>query len=264
MPAKNISSILSEIARSRIQEFRTYGVCARPALRTSFGRFIILATPRSGSTVLIHMLNEHPSIHCEFEVLSRMPLAPFYYLRGRSLMEAPDRIYGCKLMVHQVMRSRFPSPECLLAALHAKDWKIIVLRRRNIFMQAISSCIAQMTGRWTQTASGPLPAGEPICIEYDYLFKKIEQHERWISCQKQLTGNITRLTLIYEDDLLDQRAHQATLDGIFHYLNIPSVKVKASLAKILARPLREVISNYDQIYNKLKHTRYACYLEGAI
>ncbi|MBU2103030.1 MAG: hypothetical protein ABH865_00115 [Candidatus Omnitrophota bacterium] len=254
-----VSNIV-ELLRAKMQEGFFYYTQVVRKKHDSCGKFVICATPRSGSTLLVHMLNFHPSIHCEFEVLRSRPLFPTMYLEGRCASLKEKQVYGCKIMVHQITDLRYASSRDFLGGLNRRGWKIVVLNRRNIFMQAISSCVARVTGRWTSTAGAAPQTPEPVSIEYEYLLKKIEDQERWTSHQKSLLEGVPYLECVYEDDLLESGYHQKTADRIFAYLDLSFVPIRPHLERLLNKPLGELIENYSEIRDKIKRTRYAGYL----
>ena len=72
-------------------------------------RFVILTQWRSGSELLIDLLNCHPDIRCDSELFKefvrlRTPkvLFPHWYLDGKSA-RAGTKAYGCKIMSNQLI-----------------------------------------------------------------------------------------------------------------------------------------------------------------
>ena len=118
-------------------------------------KFIVFGQSRSGSTLLVELLNSHPDVHCDGELFNKSEIYirsrlllkffcrfPFLYIRYR-LRTSFERAYGFKLFFFQVK-----SPEKLLKKLSRHGWKIISIRRENIIAQSLSNIIAFETNLW--------------------------------------------------------------------------------------------------------------------
>ena len=63
---------------------------------------------------------------------------------------------------------------------------------------------------------------------------------------------IPHTRVIYEEDLEPAAAHQATANRVLDFLGLPHRPVSTPLRKINARPLREIIANYDELADWLE------------
>ncbi|WP_374565944.1 hypothetical protein [Ideonella sp.] len=130
-------------------------------------RYVILSTPRSGSSHLVQALETHPKVACLGEIfnlnggamrklgimsrrtLDRASNEPLDYLN--ELMEAWSNrpqakpVFGFKMMLHH-------DPRVIDYLLADPSWKMILLRRENVLAQWSSLQIAKITGEWGSKA----------------------------------------------------------------------------------------------------------------
>jgi len=126
-------------------------------------RFVILATPRSGSSHLVDLLDSHPELSCTGELynphgaalrklglrnkeaMTQAGQEPIQFLdRVQAQLEAEDGCkpyFGFKLMLHH-------DPRMIDYVLNDPRWTVIVLERRDLVAQWTSAGLAKKTGRW--------------------------------------------------------------------------------------------------------------------
>lgn len=228
--------------------------------------FVIFGTGRSGSQLLVSLLNSHPAICCELEILRpgqwRRPLRPLVYLwqripypyflyRSRLMRKRMQKeCYGFKLFPKQVA-----SPVEVMQYMYAQGWKIIHLQRRSLFQQALSATVAGLTRRWHGrvglTVSPPEISIEPQ-VFYTVL---VDTHEQRAQCAQALVG-ITHIDVIYEDDLDDTTQWTATIDRICSYIGVPQLPVRTRLTKPWSQPYSEIVLNYDELVQVFKQGEF--------
>jgi LPS sulfotransferase NodH len=149
-------------------------------------RYVILSTPRSGSSHLVEALEAHPHVACLGEIfnlhggamrklgiLSKRPLdkasnEPLDYLE--ELMEAwterpqAKPVFGFKMMLHH-------DPRVIDHLVADPGWKMILLRRENVLAQWSSLQLAKITGEWgskgkKKRAAQGIAEPEPPPIEF--------------------------------------------------------------------------------------------------
>lgn len=219
-------------------------------------RFVIYTQGRTGSVLLVSLLNQHPHIRCYGELFHpnnwRGPLRsrlfpifrryPILYLQARAI---PVRrlTVGFKLLYAQSIATNRP-----LWKLYNSGWRVIYLQRRNLLERTLSACMLRITG--ISHRSTPINENEqivPVSIE-PALFERI-WHK---TCQAEhedqpLLAQIPHLTLTYEDDLAQSSRWQPTADRVFAYLGLPSAPVSSGQQKTYSRPYAELISNYESL-----------------
>ena len=227
-------------------------------------RFVILTSGRSGSELLANVLDSHPAVVSEGEILQRRKRYPSAYLRGHSLRmmlrarrgSSMPRVHGWKLITNHVRwyPDVFPDPKAFIADL-AANCEIIHLRRRNLLGQALSLLSAEVT-QFHVRAGDARPAFEPIAFEPERLLAQLYQYDeddRWLT---KILGDIPHIDLTYEDDLVDESAQQATAAMLFRSLGIPPVDVEAGLFKVAPPDARARIANLEDVARALAGTRF--------
>ena len=232
-------------------------------------RFVILTSGRSGSELLASLLDAHPAIVSEGEILQRPRRYPTAYLRGHALRmmfrarrgSSMPRVHGWKLITNHVRwyPDVFPDPKAFVADL-AANGEIIHLRRRDLLSQAISLLSAEVTQFHVRTvdprSSFEPIAFEPIAFEPERLLAQLyhyDEDDRWLT---KILGDIPHVDLTYEDHLVDESAQQATAAMLFRRLGIPPVDVDAGLFKLAPPDPHERIANPEEVARALAGTRY--------
>jgi LPS sulfotransferase NodH len=225
-------------------------------------RFVIVTPGRAGSELLTDLLNSHPDITCEAEILQERTLRPERFVAGRSAKAgvAGAQAYGFKIHCghfgYQVLRER---PD-FLRSLADAGFQLILLRRDNLLAQAISSTVASRT-RWhwrgadrpTFTALGIDPV-EVLMMAY--LFEESDQF------LQAALEDLPHLTLTYEYDLLDASAQQATVDRICGHLGLRRAPTASDHVRFTPKRLSETIANYHDVAQVVATTRFGRFLEG--
>ena len=127
-------------------------------------RYVILSTPRSGSSHLVRALEAHPHVACLGELFNlnggalrnlgihsqglvdRAAEDPLGYLH--ELIELWSKraeakpVFGFKMMLHH-------DPRVIDHLVGSLEWKVILLRRDNALAQWSSLRLAKMTGEWS-------------------------------------------------------------------------------------------------------------------
>lgn len=235
-------------------------------------KFFIFTQPRSGSELLVSLLNTHPDIHCGSEIFSdfcRLPtqkvLFPHWYMKGKSSgMKA--KVYGFKLISAQLQKILIVRwhgrPDQYLNYLHQSGWKILHLQRNNIFRKALSFLSASSTNLWH--ARGEDGAKEKVRIDPVQLLSWISRFEKDMTYEEQSLRNIPHLTIGYEEGLLKMCCHQKTLDAIFAYIGVPSAPVKSQYKRLSSARWSKTIENYEEIYEAIRQSPYAQWLDSDV
>lgn len=230
-------------------------------------QFLIYGQSRSGSTLLVKLISASPSIHCDGELFSRdylssptllrvynhFPIPFIYQMRGRSKQD----VYGFKLLFYQVRYTRY-----WLRFLHQLGWKVIHIRRRNVVHQAFSSIIAQRSQQWHRRPEGEDRTNQ-VLIKPDQLERELTKRERWTAQELDFIGDLPRLTLIYEDDLLDANTWPATINKVSAYLGTPPFHAGSlDERKTDDRPYSMLIANYSELQLHFAESDYAQFLSA--
>jgi LPS sulfotransferase NodH len=228
--------------------------------------FVVLGTQRSGTTLLITLLDSHPEIFCAGEIFNTNPTKihhdEFSYRnnKNKKIYEFLDYFYkknnkfkavGFKLMLDQLKLH----PD-ILNFIKNNNLKIISMERENTLKTYISHLIAKKTNIW---ASGSPVKQVRISIdtasiiaELDAIVQKKEENEK-------ISSKFDCLKVTYENLTTNK---EKTVRVILNFINVNDrfIELKTSQTKINSDELKDVIENYEEVYTVLKNTSYEKYL----
>ena len=242
--------------------FEAY-VCARSLWphRSQPRPFALFSQARSGSQLLRGLLNQHPQLWCEGEVLlrfvqTRWPrlLFPASYLEGLA-SRCSVTVYGCLLRQSQLWRC-CAEPQGLPRELAQRGWLLIHLQRRSRLRLALSFLRARELQRWHLERSSRAAQDRPY-IDPRALLDYLRWTDQARHFEDRALAGVAHLKVRYEEDLEPQLQHQATADRVFAFLGLPSVAVQAPLRRTGEGRLRDLVSNWQQLVEVLRETSYA-------
>ena len=230
------------------------------AKRESPHKFFIYTHQRSGSTLLVNLLDSHPLIDCEGELILDPMFSPMSHLAKRQRTSLAE-VFGFKLQPHHFTYQNINNPDSFLKELAQSSYKPIILKRRNLFRTALSLLYAINSGKFQRDNQfGGVKSGK-VFIDPDDLLENIQWTEQNIELLDFYADHHPHLELFYEDDLMDQVNHQATVNKICDYLGIQLENVKANLVRIMPGDFSSYIENAEEIQALIVATKYARFLE---
>lgn len=243
-------------ARAVGLELSTYARLVGRRAHPAGTRFLIVTAGKTGSTLLVDLLNAHPDIDCDQEVLSHQVLMPQRLVATRAALAAP-KAYGFKLRLPHLTTQGYPDPAMPLAWWHADGWQLIHLVRRNLLRRTLSSIVASRRPSPHHTRrDGPVKL-QPLTLDVEQLLARMgRQHEMNLAEQAAL-ADLPRLTISYEDDLVDAARHQPALDRVFAFLGLDPVPVTTRYVRIVAEPLERLITNFDEVRAAVRASPFA-------
>lgn len=198
-------------------------------------KFVIITNQRSGSNLLVSMLNSHPEIKCFGELMRATPrwMKKKGYKGALRVLEKVDEIfqddrhrfahphefiqavfdtaprkrktYGFKLHLNQ-------HPEYLTRLIQDPDWKLVVLERENKLAQFSSSKISEVTGQ------GNAPKGAEVkraTVAFNAReFEKFLERERkaWNKVRSEIAASGKEAFSLRYTDLLSKKSISNMLD----------------------------------------------------
>jgi len=251
------------IVKQTVLEFTKYGRYLLQQRPLPPKRFVIFGRGRSGSTVLVSLLNSHSEIGCDGEILHNRVLFPRLYIdicatRRQSLT------YGFKLLSYQVRDVQpIKKPKLFLMNLYNSDYKIIYLKRRNLLYHALSNINARQN-KFHHHVGERKAERKLMRVEIDEVLHWIKHSEVLDNYEYSLLEHVPHHSLTYEDNLISSSSHQATVDRICELLNLTSEPVETDLIKLMPSKLSDMIENYEELTKALRATKYAAFLEAEI
>lgn len=226
-------------------------------------RFVVFGQGRSGSTLLVDLLNAHSDLHCDQEILNPNNFSlynskllwqilrkyPVPYIRYKWLTHR-DMNYGFKLMDYQTQ-----SIDRTLRFLVNNHVKIIYIYRSNVFKQAISGIVASQRNSYVQTAQSvndmPSLHLDPNLVK-EAVNKRLKRNQRIEKC----LVDYPHMTINYEEDLEHTDSQQETMNDLFKMLGVRPQLVSSDYVKTFSMPYEEIITNYQELTVALSSSGY--------
>src|SRR4051812_32577202 len=144
-------------------------------------RFTILAPARSGSELLVSLLNSHPDIRCDGELCKYAREHPARFVDGHAVKARLRGVpaYGWKLGVTSLLyaQDRYGGAENWLQREVERGRHIVFLWRRNLVNQAVSFLTAQKSGVFHVWAADGSHKPESYSVEADRILARVVNQE---------------------------------------------------------------------------------------
>jgi len=234
-------------------------------------RFLILSTARSGTNLLVDLLNSHPDCLCGYEIFSRVHLASDHIpwpledlpdlgalcaLRHSDPVALVDRLdrltrargyraVGFKLMYIEAEET----PTIREHLLADPGIRVVHVHRRQSLRRLVSLRRAQRTGEWLVRDGEPQTRPPPVRLTLRDIVNEFEYLREQEQSYAALDATHPVLHLTYEDMIVDLRA---TARELFGFLGLrPWDQWTAGTVKTGTDSLREAIANYDELKRKV-------------
>ncbi|MDJ0634985.1 MAG: hypothetical protein QNJ34_17480 [Xenococcaceae cyanobacterium MO_188.B29] len=240
---------------------REYSPLLFPSYSLPPKRFVIFGKGRSGSTLLVGLMNSLDQVHCDNEILHNLVPFPRLYIDACA-SRSQSLVYGFKLLSYQIKSVQpIKKPQEFLYNLNQSGYKIIYLKRHNLLRHALSNIYARQ--KQFQYRVGQIKKDTTIQVSIEDVLQWIANSERLSEYESNLLQDIPHLSLSYEDNLLNNSSHQATIDKICALLNIPSMPAKTNLVKSTPSQLSDLVANYEELEQAIKASKYSHFLQSA-
>lgn len=226
-------------------------------------RFFIFGQGRTGSTLLVTMLDSHPEIHCEDELLFHPRLFPMGYIRG--ICGASTKpVVGFHVKIYQLLYDqKMPEPQVFLDRLREDDWKMIFLKREDIFRHAVSPILAQARNLWHVGKTGEaLNPPTSVRLNPDQVVAAVRQRQTYRKMEAEIVSDFPHLEICYERDLFDSTQRQRTSGRLCEYLGVAKQNLTSPLKATTSRSLKDAIENFGEIEHAMRDAGMGACLEG--
>ena len=224
-------------------------------------RFVIVTAGRSGSELLTDLLNSHPAIVCDAEILHERQAMPERFVAGRAAKAGLGgaQAYGFKIHCGHFGYQFIREHPGYLSQMSKSGAHLIWLRREDLLAQAISSTVANHT-RWhwreDDHASFEAPEVDPVeVLMMTYLF---EESDAFLG---RLVAGLPHLTLVYERDLLDGTRQQATVHRICAHLGVEEAPTRSDHVRYTPSALPDTVKNWDAVAELIGSTRFGRFVD---
>ena len=258
--------------------------------------YVLLGMPRTGSTLLLTGLGKNPDILTFGELFHQVeherrvvhPVQrdgvsyPFDPQQHDAIEFLKEHVYNPALWSHVAVGFKLfaekvegPGTERLFARMKDSFPKLKTLQiiRENYLAVLTSREIAKVTNEWvvynkTSETSSITSAAEKLSrdqrerptveIAPDMAQRYFENMERVDRFFSDFFGGPRHL-VVYYDDLAREFALQ--MQNVFEFLGVQSMHVEPAIKKQSSRPLSESISNFEQLRDVFRSTRFEKFFE---
>lgn len=230
---------------------------------TNYKKFIIIGRSRTGSGLLVDLLNSHPAINAYGEI--------FIMLNGRTCKEIWRKTFcrksrsikyvGFKLFYYHPIDSSDKTVWDYIKA--DPNIKIIHLKRINMLRTIVSKKIADKTKVWKQKTNenGILKKDKLVELSFNECIDEFNQMRKW-ERDAEIALEKNDIIQINYEDLVENKEN--TMKRIFEFLNIPYYAVDSNFQKQNDEPLKDLIVNYDELCHLLNKTEWSYMIENEI
>jgi LPS sulfotransferase NodH len=220
-------------------------------------KFVIFGQGRTGSTLLVDLLNAAEDTFSDREIFNIFHFTgekiknPKVYVKGRS-KRFTGKVYGFKVKIYQLKHDHnVASVREFLLDLVAQGYQIIYLSRDNVLQHAYSNVKRSLTG--VTHIRGVKNARGKITLSLSELMGEIKARLAYKKEELEVLKGLDYHHVIYERDLLEQHLHLHTVNAVRKYLQLdPISEVKSKYQKITDKSLADEITNYDEVLYELK------------
>ena len=221
--------------------------------------FIIVSRSRSGSNLLVSLLDSHPNVYARGEVFHNLKSRDPEKVLNHYFGNQPKNILanGFKVFYYHPLDG---DPASLWnKILERKDLKFIHLKRKNLFKTIISREKALQTDQWSSVSYIKEKEGPPVVISPQEIEKQIKETKTHYQQFEILLKDKPVMELYYEDFVKNIKTN---MYHICDFLGIPKVgDFNTNLKKQANKPLSERVGNYLELKEHFAGTEWENQLE---
>ncbi len=226
-----------------------------------FRPFIVLTRSRTGSNLLISLLDSHPNIKAEGERLRRLNGENCKTVLSKVFSKQPYDIKakGFKIFYYHPMDN---NPCDIWKELKSMNGLYVIhLKRENILRTLISRKIAGIQDVWLIRSDQDSNAHrEDVTVSFTVgeLHEEFQKTKNWEEDGENNFRNHPLLSVSYED-LVSERL--STFRKVTKFLGVPFAEPKSELKKQNTNSMRALIENYDELKSAFAKTKWAHFFE---
>lgn len=223
--------------------------------RADFTRFILLSRSRTGSNMLASLLNSHPHVQVDGEVLRRLAGQDHRDILAAVFAKQPRHIQakGFKFFYYHPLDGN--PAEVWQSLVNIPELRVIYLKRRNILRTLVSRKIAGDQGVWLEKTndSRDKTAKNSVLFTVEELKSGFEKTRNWENIAEETFSRHAYLSIYYEDIVAEI---QDSSQRISQFLSVPFLPPQIALRRQNPEALRMLISNYDQMKTAFMDTEW--------
>ena len=218
--------------------------CGRAADWVRPRNFLVLSAVRSGTSLLVDLLNGHPRIRCRDEILNR----DFGYYGNPSRMgrdrlrlhvaslfvKRPGIFAGAKVLTYQLDELQIVLAD-LIEILHRPQ--ILVLYRQQTLEQFVSLKLAERDEVYHSTKPNP---ANSICLDPNVFLEFARRERRMWQENLSVLDGLPVQYLTYEQLAAET---ENSVRGVFEFLGLEPRSVQSPLVKLDPKPISGKVAN---------------------
>ncbi len=238
--------------------------------------FVIVFRQRSGSELLVSLLDSHPRIRCHRELFlpdSAQADSFAVYARKSPVHRIARRAARGFLMRRFIAKRRdgAGAVDAFGFKVAYSQWKVVPeiegwilgigprvihLVRTNLLRRLVSQSIARARGRYQGTAT---PPPLKVRLEAGKLAGALDRSAAQIDAYRRKLEPASPLEVSYE--ALDAE-RDATTARILDFIGVARATLGTDLARMNPQPLSELVENWDEVVAALRGTGHEAFLAG--
>jgi len=241
--------------------------------QTDYVRFVIVASARTGSTLVTRSLNHHGAAVTYGEIMrhpdlfpARFPelgnsaelfhTDPVRFLEERIYRKYPDAVQavGFKIFYSHAPRDTAWGQAVWDYLVGQPALRVIHLRRRNLLAAHVSRKKAAAADEWIKYSGASQSAG--VTLDFEETRARFEQGQAWEREYDALFARHPLMDLVYEDVAAD---YTGQMQRVQAFLGLPPRDVPPATRKRSPQPLAEQIANYAELKARFEDTPWADY-----
>lgn len=220
----------------------------------NYSKVIVLSRSRTGSNLLINLLNSHPNICFSGEIFRDMQDRSFDQIYNSVFSVKPPFIKAVGFKIFYYHPEDVDSKEVWERLINEKDIKVIHLKRENILRTLVSRKIAEENDFWTQNSKRSKISNKQISLSRDECITFFEKTRNWEQQYDELFRDHPKIEVFYES-LVNGQNHEE-LGRIQSFLGVKVKNLKTNLRKQNPENLAELIVNYDELEEGFRNTSW--------
>lgn len=232
---------------------------------SDYKKFILLATPRTGSTLVAGLLSSHPNALCRHELLNKTHFGKKYpydafdeHFRQYLTEEIWDRdkpggltAKGFKVMYHTL---KHRTEQTIINYLLSEPFYIIHLIRRNVLNVYLSALLSRKLGVW-----GGVEYPDDMKVTIVPKTFQFFAWRMWDRAKKYDETFQNRKIKIYYEDLCQHQ--DKVMEEALDLLHLPKRTLFSKVIKQRTRRQSDHITNYWNLKEQFQNTEFAQYFE---
>ncbi|MDG4649618.1 sulfotransferase [Roseibacterium sp. SDUM158017] len=212
--------------------------------------FMIYGRPRSGTTLLVRLLDQVPAVRCDGELLHNFLFSPVGFLRRLPKRAGPGvQAYGMKLISYHLMEvQRIRRPLAFFDHMGRHGYSVIHLTR-NTWDQTLSLMKAQESGLYF---SSKTTGEQTLRLDPGRFLDLLRWNKNMLDYEKAVMANVEHLGICYDRDLKEASSHQQTIDRLCAHLGVPSAPVSVVSRRTGGEGGLQRVDNIEELADRVR------------